>query len=899
MNDTLFLGLVQNAALLLAVAFLFDVAVSRWRIGQSSFWQTLVGFALGAIGITVMLTPWTFGPGIVFDTRSVLLGISGLFFGFFPTAIAMTMTAAFRLYQGGAGAWTGVAVILTSGVIGIAWRHFQRRPSAEISWRDLYLFGIVIHLAMLAMMLTLPWETALRVLSNITLPVILIYPLGTALLGVLMVNRLRREREGEALSKSEEKFRTVFDRASDGILIVDPVTKKFLQGNTTICSMLGYTKEEIENLTINDIHPPEDISHVLDEFEKQLKGENVFAEDLPVLRKDGAIFCADIGSSHTTIGGIHYLIGIFRNITDRKLAEAALRVSEERYRTILNEMEEGYQEVDLAGNFTYFNEAFLKIFGFSRDEMMGTNFSLYAAEEAIVKRVYRTYNEMYKTGLPIKSYEWDIIRKDGARRTLEFYASVLRDSKDLPTGFRGIVRDITDRRLAEEALRESEEKYRNLFENANESIFVAQDGKLVFVNPMTTMMVGYSGEELTARSFIEFIHPDDRGMVIDRHLRRMKGEELSHIYPFRIIHRDGNIRWVELNAVLINWTGKPATLNFLSDITERRQAEEESRRLASVVRHSLELVNLANPDGTMVFLNETGKKMLGISEDDIAQTHIMDVIPEHLRDKVQQEVLPSITKDGYWEGDLQYLNVKTGGLTDVHAITFKIDDPGTGTLQFLANVSQNITERKRAEGQLHHTLDSLRRAFGTTIQVMVSAVERRDPYTAGHQVRSTDIARAIAAEMELSQDKIEAIRMAGPIHDIGKLSIPAEILSKPTKLTEIEFSLIKEHARTGYEMLKDVESPWPLAEIVYQHHERMDGSGYPRNLKGEEILIEARILSVADVVEAMASHRPYRPALGLDAALEEIEKNKGTLYDVVVVDACLRLFREKGLQLIS
>jgi HD-GYP domain-containing protein (c-di-GMP phosphodiesterase class II) len=173
----------------------------------------------------------------------------------------------------------------------------------------------------------------------------------------------------------------------------------------------------------------------------------------------------------------------------------------------------------------------------------------------------------------------------------------------------------------------------------------------------------------------------------------------------------------------------------------------------------------------------------------------------------------------------------------------------------------------------------------------------RDPYTAGHQIRSAGFARAIATEMGLSKDKIDAIRMAGSIHDIGKLSIPAEILSKPTKLSEIEFSLIKAHAERGFEMLKDVESPWPLAEIVYQHHERMDGSGYPRNLKGEEILIEARILNVADVVEAMASHRPYRPGLGIDAALSEIEKNRGIFYDIAVADACLRLFREKGFKL--
>jgi HD-GYP domain-containing protein (c-di-GMP phosphodiesterase class II) len=151
--------------------------------------------------------------------------------------------------------------------------------------------------------------------------------------------------------------------------------------------------------------------------------------------------------------------------------------------------------------------------------------------------------------------------------------------------------------------------------------------------------------------------------------------------------------------------------------------------------------------------------------------------------------------------------------------------------------------------------------------------------------------------MGLPRDRIDGIRMAGSIHDIGKLSIPAEILSKPKKLSEIEFSLIKEHSRSGYEILKDVESPWPLAQIVYQHHERMDGSGYPRNLKGDDILMEARIMAVADVVEAMASHRPYRPGLGIDVALEEIEKNKGTHYDNTVVDTCLRLFREKSYQL--
>ena len=206
----------------------------------------------------------------------------------------------------------------------------------------------------------------------------------------------------------------------------------------------------------------------------------------------------------------------------------------------------------------------------------------------------------------------------------------------------------------------------------------------------------------------------------------------------------------------------------------------------------------------------------------------------------------------------------------------------------------DIAGRRQVEEKLQNTLNSLRSAVSMTIQVLVSAIEIRDPYTAGHQRRVANLARAIATEMGLPPEKIEGIRMAGYIHDIGKLSIPAEILSKPTKISAIECALIKEHAQSGYEILKDVESPWPLAEIVYQHHERMDGSGYPRKMHGDDIIIEARILAGADVVEAMASHRPYRPSLGIELALAEIERNRGISYDDAVVIAVLRLFLEKG-----
>ena len=207
-------------------------------------------------------------------------------------------------------------------------------------------------------------------------------------------------------------------------------------------------------------------------------------------------------------------------------------------------------------------------------------------------------------------------------------------------------------------------------------------------------------------------------------------------------------------------------------------------------------------------------------------------------------------------------------------------------------LSQNIIEREREKMQFQHTIENLKKVIDTSIQVIVSVVETRDPLAHGHHLRATNLACTIANDMGLEQEQKDAIRMAGAIYDIGIISVPADVLSKFSKLTDIEVSMIKEHPRNGYEMLKNVESPWPLAEIVYQHHERMNGSGYPRHLSGEAILMESRVLAVSDVIDSMISVRPYRPAFDLEAALKEIENNKGILYDNAVVDACLKLFRD-------
>ena len=247
--------------------------------------------------------------------------------------------------------------------------------------------------------------------------------------------------------------------------------------------------------------------------------------------------------------------------------------------------------------------------------------------------------------------------------------------------------------------------------------------------------------------------------------------------------------------------------------------------------------------------------------------------------------------------DLELIH-RDGSIVPVEISYTFLRDAQARPVEILA-IARDISERKRVQEESKQSTERLIRAMEHAIQAMAIIVEMRDPYTAGHQQRVTQLACAIARQMGLSEEQISGLRLAGLIHDIGKVRVPAEILTNPDGLSEPEFMMIKAHPLLGYEILKGIDFPWPVAQIVLQHHERMNGSGYPSGLSDEDIIIEARILAVADVVEAMASHRPYRVALGIDKALEEISQKMGVLYDSKVVDACLKLFKDKGFNFVK
>jgi PAS domain S-box-containing protein len=453
--------------------------------------------------------------------------------------------------------------------------------------------------------------------------------------------------------------------------------------------------------------------------------------------------------------------------------------------------------------------------------------------------------------------------------------------------------------LEEERKRAEEELIRlsSAVKTSIDSIVIIDvGGKIIDVNEAALKMYGTDDKkDLIGQDIMDYIAPEQRERALAGiEFVLEEGYDMSRSYD--AIIKDGHRVPVELSAaVMKDADGKPIGIVIIArDITERKRAEEALReskeRYRLLIENSGSAITMVNIDGVHLFLNEMAAENLGGKPGDFVGKTLHDLFPKDDADKYLRR-FRDVVESGVGRIYEDLVELPSGN--QWFSTNMQPMADADGEIKSVQMISQDITERKRAEEELQQSFEELRRAFEGTVTVLVSAVEMRDPYTAGHQRRVTQLACAIAKEMGLPEEQIEGIRMAGLIHDIGKINVPAEILSKPGPLTKLEFGLIKMHPQTGHDVLKAIEFPWPVAPIVLQHHERMDGSGYPQGLSGEEIILEARILAVSDVVEAMASHRPYRSARGIDKALEEISQNRGVLYDPEVVDACLKLFKEK------
>ncbi len=443
-------------------------------------------------------------------------------------------------------------------------------------------------------------------------------------------------------------------------------------------------------------------------------------------------------------------------------------------------------------------------------------------------------------------------------------------------------------------IKESDAQFRALVEQQIAGIYIVRDdGTLVYVNPRFADMFGYSSAEVIGRPLLDFVVDAEKAAVAERLRALMAGGEKTKLFALTIKRKSGGTADILTHGALAAYEGRPAIVGVALDITERKRMEENLR----VSEERFRLLIEEAPDAILVYdadrdrfvdANKTAERLFGCGRDELLRVGPQHFFTPEQPDGRQLEESIAENKERALAGTAMFFErrIRNAKGKDLLCEVRLVRLPSLGGRLIRASLV-DISERKQAE-------QALRRSMEGTIQAIAGTVEMRDPYTAGHQQRVATLATAMAREVGLSEAQIEGIKVAGVIHDLGKINVPAEILSKPGRLSEAEFDLLKGHPQAGYDILKGIDFPWPIAKIVLQHHERIDGSGYPSGLVGEDMLIEAKILAVADVVEAMVTDRPYRPALGPEVALGEIEQGAGRLYDDAAVQACLKLFRERG-----
>jgi PAS domain S-box-containing protein len=536
---------------------------------------------------------------------------------------------------------------------------------------------------------------------------------------------------------------------------------------------------------------------------------------------------------------------------------------------------------------------------------------------------------------------------------IEFSAKLLNIQQQ--SVIQSVTRDISERLRAEYALRDSENKFHSITASAQDAILMMDnEGKISYWNAAAEKIFGYPPQEALGQPLHELLASErylDQYRKGFSHFKETgEGPVIGKTLELAALKKDGTEFPIELSLSAIKREGKWNSISIVRDITERKRTEvallRANRALKTLSAGNLALVRAASEDELLrevtKVIVETGGYLLAV----------VDYAEDYLEKTITPIAWFGAEESRYWPENLSWADTEQGQLPISKAIrsgatqicrniasdpAFKpwreaalargyvsnialplsgggrtfgglsiyaseaefYDDEEVLMLEELANdLAYGITTlRARVEHEQHATI--LRESLEQSIQTIAGTVEARDPYTAGHQRRVGELAVAIAQEMGLPEEQINGIHLAAIIHDLGKIHIPAEILSKPTKLTDIEYMLIKTHPQAGYDILKNVKFPWPIADIILQHHERLDGSGYPQGLKSEQILLESKIIGVADVVEAMLSHRPYRPALGSEAAMDEIKRGRGSAYDSVVVDICLTLLVDKGFQFSS
>lgn len=615
-------------------------------------------------------------------------------------------------------------------------------------------------------------------------------------------------------------------------------------------------------------------------------------------------------------------------------ARAALRESEELFRSIVENSHAGILVVDEDHRFVYANAELCRLLGRARAEIIGRDFLEFLDGESRALVADRYRRRQAGEEVPPR-YEFNVVRKDGEKRRVEISATVIRDSAGRVRTVAQLL-DITDRTKLQRTLAAIHALGRRLvfLQDPDKIAHATVEGarELAGMRDCALYLLNKDGTRLTLRAFLKEIPAAFQELPLDSNrgviAAAVRTGEMIYVPDVTQDPRYLPGRAESRSELCVPLKARGRVIGALNAESPRRDAftdvdrqlletladtaavalenarllatvQDAERRFRSVAESATDAIILGDDEGKIIFWNKAAQDIFGYTAAEVLGRSAAILIPERFREAFSAGVerWRRTKKAGFAEKRVVHPGLRKDGSEFPAEISYSSwEEEGR---QFSAAIIRDLTERVRTEEALKSSYQRLQRILHGIIEALTAAVELRDPYTAGHQLRVSELAVAIAEEMGLPADKVEAIRYAALVHDIGKLAVPAEILAKPSGLTATEFALIKAHPQQAYDILKEIDFPWPVADIVLQHHERLDGSGYPLGLKDDEIVLEARIMAVADVVEAMSSHRPYRPALGIDKALEEIAKNKGYLYDSEVVDSCLRLFRDKGFTLES
>lgn len=705
-------------------------------------------------------------------------------------------------------------------------------------------------------------------------------------------------------------------------------------GKITCCTrhcadVLGLKREELIGKSLPDLVP--------ESVQKAIKGREVKQTyEVTIIDRDKnerryRMQTVPLVSDSGIIGGMV----IADDISEYTSTLKGLQESETRYRELFETSFDGIAVFDSNGRCLDCNQAFVDLLGHS-------------AKKDVINRSYRKITPPEYHPLDAKAmrqileqgycdeYEKEYLRANGTRVVTSVKGWLSSDENGRPIGGWYLVRDITDKKWAEDKIRQSEERYRTIFENTGTAMIAFdEDTTVVSANKETERLTGVARKKAgSGLKWTEFVGPEDRDRMIEFHkARRKSGNQAPGKYEFRLIRKDGEVREVSLTAAMMpdgkqsiislmdvteaKWTERrlratneelEATLEELTAIEEelRQQyqelqkqksvLDESERRFRSLLENVRLLALIVDADGTITFVNNFLLSLTGWQREDLEGRNFADLFPPAIRKKMTKLFGTTIQRERIISYGPSYVQTKSGQKLRIQWNNTLLMDTDQNVVG-LATIGEDVTERWRAEKERKKSFGEMQRLLNGTVEALAATAEKRDPYTAGHQRRVADLACAIAAKMGIDGSRLEGLRTAGILHDIGKMYIPTEILSKPGSLTEVEMSLVRTHCQAGYEIVQKIPFSEPIPLFLLQHHERMDGSGYPSGIKGPEILLEARILGVADVVEAMASHRPYRPALGVARALEEISANSGCLYDSQVVAVCCQLFNEEGFAL--